>query len=228
MVAGAEENDHPPRVPEKELEDEFWECVEEYDEKGELPSYMPWFARQSEVEPEISRPQFLPEVMALDGEGGKKRRKLPRGVLVDSGSSVTIANGGVEFPECPLKESPGSRRGQTYNGAGDETLENKGQRNVKLRLGGPEGRKARMNFQDAKVRRPILSVGETTDAQNSCWFDAEGSFMLTKGSPEQQEIRAIIKRARQKIEMLKVNGVYQMETWVDEEENKEEEKVFRR
>ena len=85
-----------------------------------------------------------------------------------------------------------------------------------------------MRFQEAKVRRPILSVGETTDAQNSCWFDAKGSAMLPKGCPEQEEIRAIVKRAQQKIAMEKVNGVFQIEAWVEEEEHEPPASGFKR
>ena len=151
-----------------------------------------------------------------DSRGRREGKKLPRGVLVDSGSSVTIADGGEAFPEFPLEESAGSKAGRSYAGAGQEKLANRGERKARLRLGGPDGRLAGVKFQDGAVRRPILSVSETAKAGNSCWFDQANPCYLPTGCPEQIEIRKIVAASANKIPLDLVNGVYQMEAWVDD------------
>ena len=43
--------------------------------------------------------------------------------------------------------------------------------------------------------------------------------MLPRGCKEQAEIRRIIERTRQKVEMIKENGVFQIEAWIDSEKS---------
>ena len=131
------------------------------------------------------------------------RRQLPQGILIDTGAGVTIADGPNHFPEFKIEPSVASRAGQTYMGPRQEVIHNRGEVKTRLRLGAPEGTAVGMKFQDAKVRRPILSVGESTEVDNSFWFDNQGSFILPKGCPETIAIRKLVQQARQKLAMTK-------------------------
>ena len=139
-------------------------------------------------------------------------RQLAQGILVDSGAGVSIADGTEVFPEYPVEESPGSKAGQTYAGAkkGD-VIPNRGQRNVRLRLGGAAGERAALKMQDAPVRRPILSVSDSNDAGNLLVFDKEESAILPKGSPEIKQIRGLVAKAKRKISMKRNRGIFTLD-----------------
>ena len=152
-------------------------------------------------------------------------RELEDGILVDSGAGASVANGSKEFPEFAMEESPGSRAGQCYIGpGGKERLPNTGQRKVRVRLCHPEGPSAGLKFQDADVRRPILSVGESTDlpADNTMVFDRLESVVLERGSPEQLEIRRIIRQAKDKLILERKKNIFELEAWVEEPDSDEE------
>ena len=103
-------------------------------------------------------------------------------------------------------------------------MKNRGQRNVKLRLGSPDGSAAGFKFQDAEVRRTIMAVGDSTAAGNCFWYDDEGSYILPRGTPELAEIRKLIQKVCKKFTMRKENNVYQLDAWVDVPE----ERFFKR
>ena len=145
-----------------------------------------------------------------------KLRKLERGILVDSGAGVTIADGDESFPEYPLQPSPGSRAGQTYAGAkkGD-VIPNRGERRVRLRLGAKTGTLAAVTIQDAAVRRPILAVSDSNDAGNMLVFDKRESVILPKGAPEIEAIRQIVAQAQRKLAMKREKGIFTLDAWVE-------------
>ena len=125
-----------------------------------------------------------------------KPRRLPKGLLVDTGAGVTIASGEESFPEYPLEQSPGSKAGQEYAGPGEkDVIRNRGQRNARLRLGSATGYLTAVRLQDAAVRRPILSVGESTEAGNVYMFDKLGAAILLSRCPEIVEIRKLAQQA---------------------------------
>ena len=64
-----------------------------------------------------------------------------------------------------IKESEGSRRGQSYLTADGNRLENKGQKRIPAQT--TEGNRFNLNFQIAGVTRPLMSVGKVCDAGNS-------------------------------------------------------------
>lgn len=120
-------------------------------------------------------------------------RRSAQGLLVDTGAGVTIANGSESFLQYELETSPGSKAGQQYAGPGEKgVIKNRGQRLAKLRLGSSTGWLTAIKFQDAAVRRPILSVGESTEADNVYIFDRLGSAIPLKGGPEVEEIRRLV------------------------------------
>ena len=134
---------------------------------------------------------------------------------MDTGANATVANGEAEFPEYSLEESPGSRANQGFVGAGSQRIDNRGQRRVRLKIGSPTGRSAKITFQDAAVRRPICSVGETNDAGSMCVFDKQESVVLPKGCPEIEAIRRIIEKAKGKIAMQRTNNTFVLPAWVE-------------
>ena len=143
-----------------------------------MPKSMINMEGEHEIDEEVEEEIF--ELNVLDQAKEVRMRKLKNGVLVDSGAAVTVANGEKEFTQFPLQPSEGSKKGQKYAGPGAELIPNRGQRDVCLRLGSEQGRKAGIRFHDAGVRRPILSVGETTDmpADNTAVLDRIESVVI--------------------------------------------------
>ena len=169
QVAGASHGGG--RAPEKPAGLAVSGSAEAHEEFHECEEFAHAFGQQYRIECNVVGPSG-------DVGGQRAGRKLVHGVLCDTGAGATVADGSFAFPEFPLESSPGSRQGQTFVGPGRDAIENRGERKVHLRLGSEQGRKAGMKFQDAKVRRPILSVGESTGLGNSFWYDQEGSHIL--------------------------------------------------
>ena len=142
-------------------------------------------------------------------------RKLEQGILVDSGAGVTIADGEKIFPDYALESSPGSIKGQRYVGPGKDVIVNRGQRRVQLRLGSANGPRAKTKFQDAAVRRPILSVGESTEAGNMVIFDKEESAILPVGAAEIAEIRRLLKKVKSRLTMKREKNTFKLDAWVE-------------
>ena len=137
-------------------------------------------------------------------------RKIEQGILVDSGAGVTIADGSRYFADYALET--GINR--TFVGPGKEVIKNRGQRQPRLRLGREDGPIGKIKFQDAPVRRPILSVGDSTSIGNLVIMDEQESAILLKGCPEIEQIRKLVKKAISKIPMRKHNNVFQVDAWV--------------
>ena len=146
---------------------------------------------------------------------GRDGLRLTRGVLVDSGAGATCGGGEALFPEFALQEFPPGTSGTTLVGPFGERSKSRGVRDVKLRLGSPQGTRAKISFQDAGTRRAILSVGESEAAGNMLVFDSHGSVILQKGSPEIPKIRDLVAKAAKKMTMVKERNTYQLPAWVD-------------
>ena len=115
-----------------------------------------------------------------------------------------------------LEASVGSRAGETYIGPKKgESIPNRGQRRVRLRLGEEAGPAVAMCIQDASVRRPILAVSESTDAGNLIVFDKAESVILPKGSPEIEAIRQLVSKAQRKLAMRRQKGIFTLDAWVE-------------
>ena len=144
------------------------------------------------------------------GDAKNVARKLDQGILVDSGAGVTIADGSRHFPDYALETGID----RTFVGPGKEVIKNRGQRQPRLRLGREDGPIGKIKFQDAPVRRPILSVGDSTAIGNLVVMDEQGSAIILKGCPEIEMIRKLVKKAANKIPMRKNNNVFQVDAWV--------------
>ena len=149
-------------------------------------------------------------------EPTSRPRRIAKGLLVDTGAGATLDNGEENFPEYRLESSPGSRAGQEYAGPGmADTIKNRGQRRARIRLGSEKGQLTSICFQDAAVRRPILSVGESVEADNLYIFDRLGSAILLNGCPEIIEIRRLVQQAQRKIEMIKDRNTFKVDAFVE-------------
>eukprot|EP00973_Karenia_brevis_P015831 2167086-Karenia_brevis.AAC.1 len=80
-------------------------------------------------------------------------RKL-RDITVDSGAGESEWDPD-DLPEISLEESPGSRKGQKYLGAGQEKISNLGQKKFAIRL--EAGGRRKVTFQAAKTRKPLMA-----------------------------------------------------------------------
>ena len=130
---------------------------------------------------------------------------------MDSGVGASVADGD-QFPEFPQEESPGSRRGQTFQGPGAEQIPNKGQKKVCLAT--REGMKSNITFQDAKIRRPILAVIDAIRAGNIVIYGDKISSIIPLSSPEGRLLAKTAAKAKTKIALDEKDGVFVMPAWV--------------
>ena len=118
--------------------------------------------------------------------------------VVDSGCADHVAPTSM-CAHVPLRESPGSRRGQEYAAANGGKLENLGEREV--RGYNNEGHPIQLVYQVTAVTKPLASVAKICDRGNVVVFTQEGGHILNLTTGVQTEF------ARE-------NGVYSLDTWV--------------
>ena len=147
-------------------------------------------------------------------ERGGAGRRLPRGILVDSGAPVSVADGD-EFPEFPREPSAGSIRGQHFLGAGSgrARIPNLGQKKVSLVT--DDRVKSKLTLQDAKVRRPILAVNDSVKANTLVVFDLEESAIIPRDSEAGRKILAAAKSTAHKVKLQRSDGVWEIPARVD-------------
>ena len=122
---------------------------------------------------------------------------------VDSGAGETVLSE-EDLPEVETKESWGSRRGQSYEVANGEEIENKGEKKfigTLTRDDGGESGKRMVTAQVCDVHRPLLSVKGMCRSGHRVIFDDDGSYVENKVTLE-----------RLKIE--EVDGEYVIDMWV--------------
>ena len=74
------------------------------------------------------------------------------------------------------------------------------------------GTKAKVCFQVADVRKPLLAVSSLVDKGNMTVFDAD-SFVIPAVAPELKLIRQLISQAQGKIPLYRERGIYKMRNW---------------
>ena len=124
-------------------------------------------------------------------------------VTVDSGSADHVAPE-EEFAATPLEESEGSKKGRRYIAANGQKVPNLGQRVVKMAT--DDGLPLQVCLQVTKVVKPLLSVSKLTSNGNV--------VVLDKNHPR-------IVGADGQITWLRgVNGTYECDLWVKENQKK--------
>ena len=71
-----------------------------------------------------------------------------------------------------------------------------------------------VNFQAAKVKKPLAAVSDCNRKGNPVFFDGDASCIIPKNCPELAQIRALIKKAAKKIPVHLDRGVYKLRTWM--------------
>ena len=95
-----------------------------------------------------------------------------------------------DAPAYAIEESPGSKLGQNFIGAGGHRMPNKGQVRLSMRAdNGKKGRDVKTTFQVAKVTRPLMSVSKICDAGMSMRFTAALAIVEDKNGKEVMRFR---------------------------------------
>ena len=145
---------------------------------------------------------------AVDRKAGNKAKKWEKiKATIDSGAVDTVGPRNAA-QSVPVKEGKGSREGVVYRAANGTIIRNEGEKKIKGRT--KEGKPISMVMQVADVKKVLVSVGKITGANNKVVFDDEGSYIEDKATGEKTVIR-------------KENGVYNLEMWVEVEEEGENE-----
>ena len=159
--------------------------------------------------------EFELNAVDLDAHIPKAMRGLRemKAWTVDSGASQSVADP-KDLPGAMLEPSPGSIAGQKYVGPGGELIPNEGQLNTIAKL--ENQALAKVKFQAAKVRRPLLAVSSLVDKDNLTLFDKE-SFVIPAHCPEVAEIRRLVANISTNIPLHRDKGVYTMRAWESNE-----------
>ena len=117
-------------------------------------------------------------------------------VIVDSGAAVSALPTNMC---CQYPIQWHADKGRKYYAVNGATVEDEGRREPELIT--TDGKKRKIGFSVASVRRALLSVSKSIDMGNRVVFDADGSYIENKMSGE----RTAVERK---------NGVFTMRFWV--------------
>ena len=118
--------------------------------------------------------------------------------VMDSGAADSVAPPHVARG-TPIRESAGSKAGQTYYTADGSRIPNQGEKTV-VAFTDQEVPLA-MRYQIADVTKPLNSVGEICDKDNYVVFGAQGGYIKDRWSPNKTFFR-------------REYGVYVLRTWI--------------
>jgi len=102
-------------------------------------------------------------------------------VTADTGAVDNVANP-RELPGFKVQESPGSRNGKHFMGAGAERIKNEGQ--VKLSMEPiAGGKKLGATFQAAEITRALMSISKVCDSapDTTVTFDSKAGIVTRRG-----------------------------------------------
>ena len=141
----------------KDLQAEFADAVHDTDA---LDSTGIHFIEEDEEE--INTADDVPEYIEID-------------VAADSGAGDHVL-AKVDAPGHAVKESPGSKRGQKFKGAGGHVMDNEGQILLEMLAPLEDGKSNEIDvtWQVTDVCRPLLSISKVCDkGQHTVTFDAK-------------------------------------------------------
>ena len=103
-------------------------------------------------------------------------------VTADTGAVDNVGSE-EDFPGFEVQESPGSRKGQHFVGAGAERIKNKGE--IKISMEPTDGGKQKLGatFQIADVTRSLMSISKVCDAApgTTVTFDSQKGVVKRRG-----------------------------------------------
>ena len=128
--------------------------------------------------------------------------RIRNGVTMDSGCSVFVMPSGW-LSMFELKESEGSKRGQTFQAAAKNSapIHNEGQRTVQFMT--KNGDKRKMTCQVAAVNKILASIGQICDGGNEVYFRRDGGEVHHLKTGKRTPFR-------------RVGNVYVMDAWIEE------------
>ena len=112
----------------------------------------------------------------------------------------------------PVEPTESSRRGAHYIGPGGQRIQNHGRFRPGLMLRG--GRTSQVNFNAAKVRKPLLAVSSVCDKGNWTLFGPDGGYIVPMDAENLGQLVALINSIKGKIELVREHGVYHLPAWV--------------
>ena len=124
--------------------------------------------------------------------------KLRKGITSDSGAGDTVGPD-EEFPDYPIEESPGSKRGLHYLAAGGKKIKNTGQKRVMILT--KEKQLRWITVQIAKVKKTLGSVSKSNDHNFDVHYSNKGSYMEDQKTQEKTALR-------------RERGVFVLDAWV--------------
>ena len=98
-------------------------------------------------------------------------------IILDSGACRHVM-AGESAPGYPVRESPGSRRGQNFIVGNGERVPNEGQ--MILNLETDDGAAATATFQVADLTRPLMSVSQICEQGYRCIFEDSCARVVNK------------------------------------------------
>ena len=104
-------------------------------------------------------------------------------VALDSGAVAHVMDAPAEVPGYPVFESPGSRRGESFVGAGGAHIPNEGEVHMNLETS-DGGVPLQVNFQSADICRPLMSVSKICDQGYTCTFTKDGAQVMDNAGKE--------------------------------------------
>ena len=64
------------------------------------------------------------------------------------------------------------------------------------------------------LTKPLAAISDSCDKGNIALFDNDGSFLIRRDSGEGKAIRELARKAKDKMNMYRENGVYVMPMWI--------------
>lgn len=117
------------------------------------------------------------EIMPVhEGNDGDSQDGVDLEIGMDSCAAECVIPPGLV--DAPVTESEGSKRGVFYRGAGGDKIYNEGEQRVEFF--NENGQLMAMNFQVARVTKPLASLLKMTKKGNRIVLDEDGSYVVHK------------------------------------------------
>ena len=144
--------------------------------------------------------------------GQRSLTGTPVKVTMDSGCGKSVI-GKKLIAGHSISPSPGSKAKQNFVGPGGERYPNEGQ--VRVPMVNENGQPCHGNYQVTEaLTKPLAAISDSCDKGNIALFDNDGSFLIRRDSGEGKAIRELARKAKDKMNMYRENGVYVMPMWI--------------
>ena len=132
---------------------------------------------EKEVVSYMEAPMRAEDVNMLKGWCREEQGWVKVRSVMDSGAGVSVAPPGM-CPTHPIMESEGSRRGQEFISASENSMPNLGEQKLNVVL--DNKKETVVKYQIADVSRALNSVAEICDAGNQVIFGKNGGTIVNQ------------------------------------------------